>query len=179
MPVHGGRFFRGARRNHRAAREPAPRGDPDRAILIKSPRRALILAVISALLPIAAFLVTNRIETGSFRPVQSRFSDPSGPYHYVGSYWNHPQGLDTLHEPAGIYAMHMLVGHHGFFLLMPVLLVGLVGAGVQFAFAGQARPLLALFVLAATAIFVCFTRFTRVNRRITAGATRARAGFSG
>jgi Zn-dependent protease with chaperone function len=53
-------------------------------------------------------------------------------YDYEGSHWlkrKEPdaKGIDFAHEPKYVYALHLLVGHHGLFSLTPVFLFSLVG----------------------------------------------------
>ena len=44
------------------------------------------------------------------------------------SYWNNPVGIDKGEPSPAIYAMHVLVGHHGIFSLTPVWLLSVAGA---------------------------------------------------
>ena len=85
---------------------------------------------LGAALPIFALLLTNYLAFGFVEPVYSRFD--SEWYRYPGSHWSRigtPQGkgIDFLHEPVWVYALHVVVGHHGWFSLTPAWLVGLVG----------------------------------------------------
>jgi hypothetical protein len=99
-------------------------------VLAKSPR-GLIVFLPALLIPVAAFLYTNHMAVGDWRPVQSRFH--SEWYMYDGSHWDKARinpnqtGIDFAREPKQIYAMHMLVGHHGLFSLTPIWLFALFG----------------------------------------------------
>ncbi len=44
------------------------------------------------------------------------------------SYWRDPQGIDQTDDAPAVYALHVLVGHHGIFSLTPVWLLSAVGA---------------------------------------------------
>jgi len=81
----------------------------------------------AASVPVAAFLVTNYLATGGLLPYYA-YTD-SALYHYEGSYWNAPHGIDKLTqqpEPRWLYLVHMLVGHHGVFSLTPVFVLGAI-----------------------------------------------------
>lgn len=98
-------------------------------------RRTLLFALPPAILVGAAFLGTNYRAVGQIRPAYSEF-DGVGWYDYPGSYWKKPAegeikyGIDwaRMHESRATYAMHVLVGHHGFFSLTPLWLLALAGA---------------------------------------------------
>lgn len=129
------------------------------ALFIADGRRTLLFAAGPALVPVIAFLATNYLATGQWMPVYAEFGKPGGGYDYPGSYWNNPSGMDALREPNSVYLMHVLVGHHGFFLLTPIFVLSLLGILGQFSRRAASRPLLGLFVPAATAIVVCFYTF--------------------
>jgi len=51
-------------------------------------------------------------------------------YHYKNSFWLNPTGFNvydelTFREPKMIYAFNILFGHHGIFLMMPILILAL------------------------------------------------------
>ncbi len=78
----------------------------------------------AALIPCIAFLATQYIAFGQFKPVYEEFGTKS--YQYEGSYWNTPLEMDwfnTHPEPYSVYLLHMTFGHHGVFSLAPALLV--------------------------------------------------------
>jgi hypothetical protein len=47
----------------------------------------------------------------------------------IDSYWNHPIGVDRGEPSRGVYALNVLVGHHGIFSLTPVWLLSFLGMG--------------------------------------------------
>ena len=122
------------------------------ALLAKDWRRTLIVGLTAALIPAAAGLATNYLATGSVKPAYNEKGIPGGCYDYPGSYWNQTTGLDALKEPKSVYLMHMVVGHHGFFFLTPVLLLSLVGIIGQLLRASSSRRALAAFTLVLTII---------------------------
>ncbi|MFN4260582.1 MAG: hypothetical protein ACK4RK_14905 [Gemmataceae bacterium] len=119
----------------------------------RSPRRTLLAFVPAAALPAAAFFWTNHAAIGQWQPAYSEFgSDEQGWYNYPGSHWDHDPsqpkpGIDFIQEPKPIYALHMLVGHHGILSLSPIFLltvIGMIGGGVAFlrdAASGSREPL--------------------------------------
>jgi hypothetical protein len=114
------------------------------ALLWKAPRRTLAAFVPAAAVVVAAFFATNWIAHGSLRPPYAyRHVDPAdnwyefsytrpGEKREILSYW-HPRNLENMSaidrgEPSrGVYAIHVLVGHHGVFSLTPVWVLSLIG----------------------------------------------------
>jgi hypothetical protein len=96
-------------------------------LLWESPTRALLGFLPAALLPAAAFFLTNYLAVGELIPVYEKFGGPW--YEYEGSYWSAAKGIDTagMQESRGVYAFHLLLGHHGAFSLTPVFLLSLAG----------------------------------------------------
>ena len=118
-----------------------------------SPVRTLCFFVPPVLLIAAAFLGTNYLAIGQFRPAYSEFGgmppfqrevksgldarEAGGPwYQYEGSHWLKPvegqlprHGIDwaRYYENRWSYALHLLIGHHGFFSLTPIWLLALGG----------------------------------------------------
>ncbi|MGH9163751.1 MAG: hypothetical protein ACRD2X_27685 [Vicinamibacteraceae bacterium] len=88
-----------------------------------SPHRTLWRAVPCAALPVIAYLGTQYMAFGNILPTYGR----SDWYHYAGAYWNRPVGIDAVHEPKPVYALHLLVGHTGILSLTPLFLVGWLG----------------------------------------------------
>ncbi|HOW73646.1 MAG TPA: hypothetical protein PKY77_23855 [Phycisphaerae bacterium] len=124
------------------------------ALLAKDWRRTLIAGLSAALIPATAALVTNYLATGSVIPAYTEKGISGGCYDYPGSYWLQPSGLDDLEgkESKSVYVMHMLIGHHGFFFLTPVLLLSLAGIVGQIIRPAAPRRALAAFTLILTAI---------------------------
>jgi hypothetical protein len=73
----------------------------------------------------AAYLYTIWVSTGSLIPYYVRFD--SDYYHYPGSYWNNPRGIDAAQEPKWFYAFNLLLGHHGIFSLTPIFVLAFYG----------------------------------------------------
>ena len=86
--------------------------------------------LLAAAVPVAALLGCNYLAVGTVVPVYEKFGTEW--YNYPGSHWSRigtpaGKGIDFLHEPKGVYAVHVIVGHHGWFSLTPAWVVGLVG----------------------------------------------------
>ena len=91
------------------------------------------------LVPIVAFLATQFLAFGQFKPVYEEFGTKS--YNYEGSYWNTPLEFDWFNasttlpdgtkvpnqEPYAVYLMHMTIGHHGVFSMSPIFAFSLLG----------------------------------------------------
>lgn len=104
------------------------------ALLSWHPGRTLAFFVPAALLPVAAFLLTNYLAIGQLRPAYSEFGGPW--YEYEGSHWRKPnpgeppkRGIDWARnrETRAEYAFHFFLGHHGLFSLTPVWLLAVAG----------------------------------------------------
>jgi hypothetical protein len=92
-------------------------------LLLRSPVQTLLFFVPAALVPVAAFFITNYLAVGEWLPVQSKFE--SAWYQFDGSPWKWDEGklnsnIDSLREPKPVYAFNLLLGHHGFFSLSPI-----------------------------------------------------------
>ncbi|MCX8063852.1 MAG: hypothetical protein N3G21_01605 [Candidatus Hydrogenedentes bacterium] len=71
-------------------------------------------------LPILALHFTVMFHiTGNILPVQIS----NKPFLFEDSYWRHPIGIDALHHPKWLYAVNIMVGAKGLFLLYPVLIL--------------------------------------------------------
>lgn len=83
----------------------------------------------AALLPLAAFFLTNWICTGGIKPFYMYYGTEKYVYVHNGvpSYWSQPRDLDANTESWPVYLFHCLVGHHGLLSLSPVLLLTLGG----------------------------------------------------
>jgi hypothetical protein len=98
-------------------------------LLIAHPRRTLAAFVPAAAVPCAAFLVTQYLAFGQFKPVYEEFGTKS--YEFEGSYWTTPLEMDWFNrhpESYPRYLFHMTFGHHGVFSLTPVFLFSIYGA---------------------------------------------------
>jgi hypothetical protein len=104
-------------------------------LLLRFPRRTLLAFAPAALLPVAALLALNYAELGDFNVGYSKFGGPW--YEYEGSHWRNlpdqsKRGIDWAknNEDKGMYAFHLLLGHHGWFSLTPIYLLALGGMGL-------------------------------------------------
>lgn len=97
------------------------------------------------LVPVAAALYCNYLAIGTVVPAYGEFGGPW--YEYAGGEWKRikaavaagstaGRGVDYAREPRGIYAFHLTLGHHGWFSLTPVWLVGAAGLVMSLAAAG-------------------------------------------
>ena len=105
------------------------------ALLCKAPRQTLLAYVPAAMVVTAAFFATNWIAHGSLTiPYMHRGpGDNWYDYNYqrngkeLESYWRHPTGIDLGEQSRAVYALHVLVGHHGIFSLTPIWLLTVAG----------------------------------------------------
>jgi len=104
-------------------------------LFVRFPRRTVLGFAPAALVPVAAMLMLNYAELGEWQPGYSKFGTEW--YEYEGSHWrnlpdNSKRGIDWAKnkETKGAYAFHLLVGHHGWFSLTPIYLLGLGGMGL-------------------------------------------------
>jgi hypothetical protein len=117
-------------------------------LLYKAPLRTLALFIPLALLPVAALLVANYVQMGDWIPAYAKVD--SEWYQYEGSHWRVApgqvkRGIDFAGrngETKATYAFHLLLGHHGLFSLMPIMLLAVVGMAMltwRFTRASQKR----------------------------------------
>jgi hypothetical protein len=88
-----------------------------------SPRQTIRLACPMMAVPVAAFLLTQYLATGSVLPTYAQKSW----YEFAGSYWLAEKGIDRVGDHKLVYAANLLVGHTGILSLTPVLLLGWIG----------------------------------------------------
>lgn len=136
-------------------------------LFVRFPGRTLRFFVPAAAVPVAAFLATQFLAFGQFKPVYEEFGTKS--YNYEGSYWNTPLEFDWFNgsttlpdgrvvphqEPYGVYLFHMTFGHHGVFSLTPIVLFALVGAVAEVVRRGKMAAV-AWLTLALTAAMLAF-----------------------
>ncbi len=128
-------------------------------LLLTRFRQTLTYFLPGLAIPIIALLACNVISMGKITPAYGEFGGPW--YNYGGSHWLklkepvRPRGIDFNSESTPIYAMHLLVGHHGWFSLTPIWIIAAYGL------IGQARRLreLTLGKLAAVTITVSVVVF--------------------
>jgi hypothetical protein len=88
-----------------------------------SPRDVLRHTLPALALPVAAYLLTQYLATGTIEPTYAR----ERWYRFADSYWLTPVGIDTADENKLVYASHLLIGHTGILSLTPALLLGWAG----------------------------------------------------
>jgi hypothetical protein len=107
-------------------------------LLVRAPRETLLAFAPAALIVVAAFFVTNYLAHDSLLPpyMHRSVTDPNDNWYAYTysvngeqreSYWLHRQGIDRGEPSRLVYALHVLVGHHGIFSLTPVWLLSLWG----------------------------------------------------
>jgi hypothetical protein len=116
-------------------------------LLLRSPKQTLLFSLPAALVPVAAFLITNHAAVGEWLPVQSKFD--SAWYQFEGSPWKWDpsklnSNIDSLREPKLVYAFHLLLGHHGFLTLSPIWFLALGGMLFGAAYVLRRGPILAV-----------------------------------
>jgi hypothetical protein len=99
-------------------------------LLVARPRETLVFFVPGAVLPLLALVACNVVALGRVLPAYGEFGGPW--YNFDGSHWSKlgtpaGKGIDFNDEPTTTYAFHLLLGHHGWFSLTPVFLLGLAG----------------------------------------------------
>ena len=98
-------------------------------LVLARPRDGVLFFLPAAAIPMACLLGCNRYSMGTFLPAYSEFGGPW--YNFAGSHWakwgtTTVGGLDFNTEPTSLYALHLLVGHHGWFSLTPIWLIAFV-----------------------------------------------------
>ena len=112
-------------------------------LLTRHPKQTILYFIPAAVLPVAALLLTNYLAVARLTPVYSELKSPW--YQYEGSHWEEKPGVQRTgidfvqeKEPINMYAIHLLIGHHGLFSLTPVFLLSLVGIGLGWQRGGSA-----------------------------------------
>jgi len=142
------------------------------ALLWKDPRGTLAGFAPAVLVVAAGFFATNWIAHASFRPPYAHrsASDPTDNwYQYTyerngkeyHSYWENRQGLDRGEPSRAVYALHVLVGHHGIFSLTPIWLLSLTGLAMWLFQPGDPR-LRHLALLIAAVSLACLVFYVGV-----------------
>ena len=101
----------------------------------KAPRPTWLAFAPAALVVAAAFFATNFIALHTLEPAYLHRTGADNWYDYtyerqgrqVESYWKHPVGVDRGEPSPRVYAMNVLVGHHGIFSLTPIWLFSIAG----------------------------------------------------
>jgi hypothetical protein len=105
------------------------------ALLWKAPRQSLAAGLPAAILVAIPFFATNYISHGTLNIPYSHRTAGDEWYNYdyerngktYPSYWKNPQGVDRGEKSIGVYALNVLVGHHGIFSLTPIWLLSVLG----------------------------------------------------
>lgn len=135
------------------------------ALLWKAPRETLLAYLPAALVIVVGFFGTNWVAHHSLRPPYMHRSetDPSDNwYEYTyerngrgyESYWQNRVGVDRGEESPSVYALHVLVGHHGIFSLTPVWILTVAGLAM-WSSSGNDRRLRELALMIAAVSLVC------------------------
>lgn len=92
-----------------------------------SRRQTLSWFLPAALLPLAAFFITNYQATGGWKPFYASYGTSTYEFVYEGvpSYWTDPKGIDKPRDSLPVYLWHCTLGHHGIFSLSPIYLITL------------------------------------------------------
>jgi hypothetical protein len=125
-------------------------------LLARYPGKTLKFFAPAAALPCAAFLITQFLAFGQFKPVYEEFGTKSYTY---GGYWNTPLEMDWFNvhpEPYGVYLFHMTLGHHGVFSLSPIFLFSLYGAAREIVGRGRLSLISWLTLLLTIAMFAFY-----------------------
>jgi hypothetical protein len=141
-------------------------------LLVRFPGPTFKFFVPAAAVPCVAFLATQYLAFGQFRPVYEEFGTKS--YTYEGSYWNTPLEFDWFNgatetvvdgktvktpnqEPYGVYLFHMTFGHHGVFSLTPIFLFALFGAFREIIRRGKLSAVAWMTIALTVAMFAFYT----------------------
>ncbi len=87
----------------------------------------------AAIIPIAAFMLTNYHATGGWKPFYMYYGTEKYVFVHEGvpSYWADPQGVDRAIDSPLTYLFHCTFGHHGVFSLTPVFLLSVAGWSIR------------------------------------------------
>lgn len=98
-------------------------------LLWLAPRQTLLWYVPALGVVAVAFFGVTYWAHGSLKPPYAHRQPGDNWYDYPGSYWyGNRQGVDLGEPSRAAYLFHILTGHHGFFSLTPIWLLGFVGA---------------------------------------------------
>ena len=94
-------------------------------------------------------------------------------YDYETSNWtpDKRKGVDRGEPSRAVYALHMLVGHHGVFSLTPVWALSLVGMGMLFGLPSRKLRAFAVMVVAISVVCVAFYVLRPVQDRNYGGVS--------
>jgi len=156
------------------------------AVLWKAPRQTFQVYVPGAIVVAAGFFGTNWVAHHSLGPPYAHRSetDPSDnwyAYTYerngrpITSYWQNRVGIDRGEASRGMYALHVLVGHHGVFSLTPIWILTVAGLAIWLRKRDDRRLReLALMIGAVSVVCLVFYLMRPLDDRNYGGMT---AGF--
>jgi hypothetical protein len=98
----------------------------------KWPAKTLAAFVPAALVIALAAVGTNILAHGDWRTPYAHRSPGDNWYDYPGSYWlpENVRGVDVGESSPLVYALHVLIGHHGIFSLTPIWLLSTAGCAM-------------------------------------------------
>jgi hypothetical protein len=121
-------------------------------LLWRAPRQTLMGYVPAVAAVATAFFATNLIAHNDWVPPYAH----KDWYHYPGSYWNDPKGINVGEPSRAVYALNVLVGHHGIFSLTPVWLLSVWGTCAWMLSGERAKRELAALVGAIAIVCLVF-----------------------
>ncbi len=131
-------------------------------------RRAWLIGFLPAAAIVAvAFFATNYAAHESLRPPYMHRSETNPEDNWYDysftvegvtrqSYWNDRQGIDRGEPSRAVYALHVLVGHHGIFSLTPIWLLSMCGLMMWMRQPEPCRRQLAWGIAALTVVCLVF-----------------------
>ena len=121
-------------------------------LFFRAPRETLVAFVPGFLFVAVAFFATNWLAHHDLLPPYAH----QDWYHYSGSYWDNRPGIDAGEPSRAVYALNVLVGHHGIFSLTPVWLLSAWGTVAWLLSGDRAKREIAALVAAITVVCLVF-----------------------
>jgi hypothetical protein len=121
-------------------------------LLYRAPRQTLLGFVPAVAVVAAAFIGTNWLAHQSLKPP---YMHPEW-YDYQGSYWRNREGIDVGEPSRAVYAVNMIIGHHGIFSLTPIWLLSVLGTAQWLVSRERGKRELAAMVTAITVVCLVF-----------------------
>jgi hypothetical protein len=127
-------------------------------LLVVNWRRTLAGFLPAVVIVAGAFFATNWVAHGSLRPPYMHRHPGDNWYDYPGSYWQegNRRGIDQGEPSRLVYAVNVLVGHHGIFSLTPLWMVAAAGAVLALTSDRSALRLVAAIALILTIVCISF-----------------------
>ena len=139
-------------------------------LLWKHPRSTLIYFTPAVAVVVIAFFATNYMAHHDWRPAYAHREW----YDYPDSYWHdqNRRGVDRGEPSQVVYALNVLIGHHGIFSLTPVWILSIVGLGMLVVRRDEEpMPAVAVFIATLTAVCLIFYLTRPVIDRNYGGVT--------